>query len=78
MEQPDSQQSKKFGKHFFSVVFEPEEWRKGNDLPQEQGIIVGSTTSHGRINALVDTGDVHLLMIGAAGVGKRPISFTPT
>ena len=57
-------------KTFFSVVFEPEEWRKGNDLPQEQGIIVGSTTSHGRINALVDTGDVHLLMIGAAGVGK--------
>ena len=34
-------------KTFFSVVFEPEEWRKGNDLPQEQGIIVGSTTSHG-------------------------------
>lgn len=57
-------------KTFFSVVFEPEEWRKGNHLPQEQGIIVGSKTSHGKINALVDTGDVHLLMIGAAGVGK--------
>ncbi len=52
------------------VPFEPEEWRKGNHLPQEQGIIVGSIISRGRITALVDTGDIHLLMIGAAGVGK--------
>ena len=57
-------------KMFYQVPFEPEEWRKGIHLPQEQGIIVGNKTSHGRISALVDTGDVHLLMIGAAGVGK--------
>ena len=57
-------------KTFYQVPFEPEEWRKGIHLPQEQGIIVGNKTSHGRISALVDTGDVHLLMIGAAGVGK--------
>ena len=55
---------------FYQVPFEPEEWRKGKHLPQEQGIIVGSKISHGLITALVDTGDVHLLMIGAAGVGK--------
>lgn len=52
------------------VLFEPEEWRKGNHLPQEQGIIVGSKMSRGKVTALVDTGDIHLLMIGAAGVGK--------
>ena len=57
-------------KTYCQVLFEPEEWRKGNHLPPEQGIIVGSKTSHGRMTALVDTGDVHLLMIGAAGVGK--------
>ena len=57
-------------KTFYQVPFEPEEWRKGKHLPQEQGIIVGSKISHGQITALVDTGDVHLLMIGAAGVGK--------
>ena len=57
-------------KTYCQVPFEPEEWRKGNHLPLEQGIIVGSKTSHGKMTALVDTGDVHLLMIGAAGVGK--------
>ena len=51
------------------VLYEPEKWRREN-LPTAQGIILGSTEKAGKIYALVDTGDVHCLMIGAAGVGK--------
>ena len=44
----------------------------GQPLPQ--GIVVGCT---GNTTTMVDTGDVHALMIGAAGVGKRHIGCTP-
>ena len=35
-----------------------------------QGIVVGCKNQKGKTVAMVDTGDVHALMIGAAGVGK--------
>ena len=61
---------------YTAVRYEPEKWRKGENLPTAQGLIVGwqqaslfdKTTPHGY--ALVDDDDVHCLMIGAAGVGK--------
>ncbi len=59
------------------VPFEPELWRRGKHLPTAQGIVVGCTTSKGRTTALVDTGDVHVLMIGAAGVGKTAYWLYP-
>jgi type IV secretion system protein VirD4 len=52
------------------VPFEPELWRKGKNLPSIQGLILGYKTSRDSVIALVDTGDIHCLMIGAAGVGK--------
>lgn len=57
-------------KTFHKVVFNPEKWRKGIHLPTVQGIIVGSKVTGGSIQGYVDSDDVHLLMIGAAGVGK--------
>ena len=72
---------KKIYKH---VPFDPQRWRKqaakgqtptgddGNPLPQ--GIVVGCT---GNTTAMVDTGDVHALMIGAAGVGKTAFWLYP-
>lgn len=72
---------KKIYKH---VPFEPERWRKqaakgetptGDDgKPLPQGIVVGCT---GNTTAMVDTGDVHALMIGAAGVGKTAFWLYP-
>ncbi len=60
------------------VKFNVKEWRKGNNLPIEQGIIVGSTNDKSKnITALVDTEDVHCLMIGAAGVGKTAFFLYP-
>ena len=63
-------------KTYTEVRFEPEKWRKGENRPTAQGLVVGwrkaslfdKTASHGY--ALVDDDDVHCLMIGAAGVGK--------
>lgn len=55
---------------YTEVLYEPEQWRKGEHLPNAQGIVLGSIERAGKLYALVDTGDVHCLMIGAAGVGK--------
>ena len=63
-------------KTYQHIPFTPALWRKqaasgqvpaANGKPLPQGIVVGCT---GNTTALVDTGDVHVLMIGAAGVGK--------
>ena len=66
------------------VPFTPKRWREqakkdktpttpdGKPLPQ--GIVVGCT---GDTTAMVDTGDVHALMIGAAGVGKTAFWLYP-
>lgn len=61
---------------FFLLPFEPEKWRKGKDIPTVQGTIVGCR-GQGKTVALVDTGDVHTLMIGAAGVGKTAFFLYP-
>ena len=66
------------------VPFTPEKWRKQaadgaaptdhNGKPLPQGIVVGCT---GNTTAMIDTGDVHVLMIGAAGVGKTAFWLYP-
>lgn len=57
-------------KTYSHVPYEPKLWRQGKNLPEPQGIVVGGKFSHGGVTALIDSGDLHLLMIGAAGVGK--------
>ena len=61
------------------IPFRPEAWRKGDKrpAPEDQGIVVGCKTSKGGTTAMVDTGDVHALMIGAAGVGKTAYFLYP-
>ena len=61
---------------FSSLPFEPELWRQGKNLPNIEGTVVacrGTTNT----TALVDTGDVHTLMVGAAGVGKTAYFLYP-
>lgn len=62
---------------YSSLPFEPELWRKGKNLPKVQGTIVACRGNGKRTTALVDTGDVHTLMIGAAGVGKTAYFLYP-
>ena len=64
-------------KTFVSLPFEPEKWRKGVDLPSVQGTVVGCRGSGKKTVALVDEGDVHTLMVGAAGVGKTAFFLYP-
>ena len=55
-------------------------FKKKNEEPEEalpQGIVVGCTGGKHHTTAMVDTGDVHALMIGAAGVGKTAFWLYP-
>ena len=65
---------------YMFVEFTPRKWReqaaKGltptdlNGKPLPQGIVVGSIEKGKHIIAMIDIGDVHALMLGAAGMGK--------
>ena len=60
------------------VAYEPSKWREDeNSRPTEQGIVVGCETIGKETVGLVDTGDVHCMMIGAAGVGKTAYWLYP-
>lgn len=62
---------------FKHVTYLPALWRKGECLPTEQGIILGSNFHGKKVTALVDSDDVHTLMIGAAGGGKTAFFLYP-
>lgn len=57
-------------KTYTPVPYEPQKWRHGQSLPDAQGLVVGCRRHARSVTALVDTDDIHCLMIGAAGVGK--------
>ena len=61
---------------FSSLPFAPALWREGKELPNIQGTVVACEGKK-NVSALVDTGDVHTLMIGAAGVGKTAFFLYP-
>ena len=75
-------------KTYVQVPFRVSAWRRGIKRPTAQGLVVGSVAPpsagkkqsflrRGRIYALVDCDDVHLLMIGASGVGKTAFFLYP-
>ena len=64
-------------KSYASVLFDVASWRAGKDLPQMQGLILGSVQRGKQLDALVDCDDVHCLMIGASGVGKTAYFLYP-
>lgn len=69
---------KEVKKTYKRIDFQPNEWRNNPESrPKEQGIVVGCKNSRKGTTALVDTGDVHALMIGAAGVGKTAYWLYP-
>lgn len=65
-------------KKYVHIPFEPSRWREHPESrPKEQGIVVGCETHRKKTIAMVDTDDVHCLMIGAAGVGKTAYWLYP-
>lgn len=61
---------KEISRTFSFVSYTPNQWRKNNPTDLPQGIVLGCNTALNKVTAIVDSGDVHALMIGAAGVGK--------
>lgn len=60
------------------VPFRVADWRAGKNLPEAQGLVLGSRDGRkGGITALVDSDDIHCLMIGASGVGKTAYFLYP-
>ena len=115
---------REISKTYQTVPFRPRRWRKGEELPAEQGLVLGSVSGRNHkskggfllkssrklleklrrpvegkrktkkkskalskvkkmieeqrdIRALVDSDDVHCLMIGASGVGKTAFFLYP-
>jgi type IV secretion system protein VirD4 len=64
-------------KTYTVIPFSPKEWREGKNLPDVQGIIVGCTEKRGKTYATIDDGDVHAMMIAAAGAGKTAFFLYP-
>lgn len=64
-------------KTYRHVPFQPELWRKGEHLPEQQGLVLGSLGRKNHVTALVDCNDIHCLMIGASGVGKTAFFLYP-
>lgn len=63
---------------FQHVPFRPTLWRKNEQTrPKTQGIVLGCESRHKRVTALVDSDDVHVLMIGASGIGKTAYFLYP-
>lgn len=60
------------------VPFRVADWRAGKNLPEAQGLVLGSRSGRkDGITALVDNDDIHCLMIGASGVGKTAYFLYP-
>ena len=64
-------------KAFSYVPFAVKSWRKGEQRPEKQGLVLGCVGSRKKLKALVDSDDIHCLMIGASGVGKTAFFLYP-
>jgi len=68
---------------YTQLPFDVANWRQGKCLPRSsngdviQGIVIGCKQKGNHTTALIDEGDVHSLMIGAAGVGKTAYFLYP-
>lgn len=62
---------------FAHIPFTVQEWRNGKNRPKQQGLVLGSVKKKKQLTALVDSDDIHCLMIGASGVGKTAFFLYP-
>ena len=49
---------------FKHIPFHTKLWREGKERPREQGLVLGSESRKRQLVALVDSDDIHCLMIG--------------
>ena len=68
---------KEIRKTYAHVPFKVRDWRKGVSLPTEQGLVLGCKGKKDELTALVDSDDIHCLMIAASGAGKTAFFLYP-
>lgn len=68
---------KEISQNFSILKYEPQLWRMGACRPTIDGTIVGFEKKGKDTYALIDTSDVHTLMIAAAGTGKTTFFLEP-
>ena len=59
------------------VPFKVRDWRKGVNLPTDQGLVLGCKGKKDELTALVDSDDIHCLIIAASGAGKTAFFLYP-
>lgn len=59
------------------IPYEPQKWRRGENRPSIEGIILGATKQGKRIKAYIDTSDNHTMSISAPGGGKTSSYLYP-
>ena len=62
---------------FHRVRFRPRAWRRGKHLPKVQGLVVGCEMRGKRVTALVDSDDIHAMMVAGSGAGKTAYFLYP-
>lgn len=67
---PDLPTRQRFVRHLHMCPMNRSYGGRGKNLPETQGLVVGAKFTQRGVTALIDSRDIHLLMIGAAGVGK--------
>ena len=68
---------KEMHKAFAYIPFKVKDWRKGEKRPDQQGLVLGCVGRAKKLRAIVDSDDIHCLMIGASGVGKTAFFLYP-
>ena len=69
--------AKEIKQTYAHVPFKVKDWRRGQNLPSEQGLVLGCTGRKNEVTALVDSDDIHCLMIAASGTGKTAFFLYP-
>ena len=69
--------AKEIRQTYAHVPFEVKKWRSGQNLPTEQGLVLGCKGKKNEVTALVDSDDIHCLMIAASGAGKTAFFLYP-
>ena len=69
--------AKEIRQTYAHVPFKVKDWRRGQNLPTEQGLVLGCTGKKNDVTALVDSDDIHCLMIAASGAGKTAFFLYP-
>lgn len=59
------------------IPFEPELWRKCENLPGHEGIILGAEIHGKKVTAIVDSSDNHTMFVAAPGGGKTTSLLYP-